>query len=187
MATKAVYEPSARFSHVGFSIDRRVYVWGGRTDDFEGGSEDSKLELANSIEFDPFLEVWCQLKTTAGTPHSGLSNAACVSYGENVYMYGGYSGGRNKGALSCLNVKSLTWSLLCPEEVAGGPMRKTGCGIVMFHGDKLAVVGGYGYPKGPAQSGSTFIRDTSSTSGRGWTNEFHVFSIGQGSVHLESI
>ena len=188
MATKDLYEPSARFLHVAFSIDRRVYVRGGRTDDFESGSEDSKLELANSIEqFDPFLEVWRQLKTTGGTPHPGLDRAACVSLGENVYMYGGHSGNRCKGALSCLNVKSLTWSLLCPEDVAGGPMRKSYCGIVLFHGDKLAVVGGYGYPTGPAQAGSKFIKNTGVNDGRGCTNEFHVFNIGQGSVDLESI
>ena len=202
MATKELYEPSARFLHSAFSIDRRVYVRGGRTDDFESGSEDGKLELANSIEqfgpfldggeggklelanaieqFDPFLEVWRQLKTTAGTPHPGLAGAACVSFGENVYMYGGYSGKRDVGALSCLNVKSLTWSLLCPERVAGGPMRKEVCGIVMFHRDKLAVIGGAGYPSGPAQAGSMFIK--TDKNGMGWTNEFHVFNIGQGSV-----
>ena len=189
MATKELYEPSARFLHFAFSIDRRVYVRGGRTDDFESGrSEDGKLELANSIEqFDPFLEVWrpWQLKTTVGTPHSGLSGASCVSFGENVYMYGGDNGKRYEGALSCLNVKSLTWSLLCPGEVAGGPMRKNGCGIVMFHGDKLAVIGGTGYPTGPAQAGSKFIKYTSVDDRRGWTNEFHVFNIGQGSVHLQ--
>ena len=188
MATKAVYEPSARFLHTAFSIDKRVYVRGGRTDDFESRSEDGKLELANSIEqFDPFLEVWRQPKTTAGTPHPGLDRAACVSLGENVYMYGGIIGKRYEGALSCLNVKSLTWSLLCPEEVAGGPMRKDSCGIVMFHGDKLAVIGGFGYPTSPAQAGSKFIKNTGANDRRGWTNEIHVFNIGQGSVHLESL
>ena len=188
MATKAVYEPSARFLHSAFSIDRRVYVRGGRTDVFESGSEDGKLKLANSIEqFDPFLEVWRQLKTTAGTPHPRLSDAACVSLGENVYMYGGYSGRGCEGALSCLNVKLLTWSLLCPGEVAGGPMKKDGCGIVLFHGDKLAVIGGAGYPTGPAQVGSEFIKYTSGNDGIGWTNEFHVFNIGQGIDHLKNI
>ena len=182
MATKELYEPSARFLHSAFSIDGRVYVWGGRTDDFESG----KLKLANSIEqFDPFLEVWRQLNTV-GTPHPGLDRAACVSFGENVYMYGGRDK-RNEGALSCLNGKSLTWSLLCPEEVAGGPMRKFGCGIVMFHRDKLAVIGGIGYPNGPAQAGSEYIKNTSVNDRIGWTNEFHAFNIGQGSVHLESL
>ena len=183
MATKELYEPSARFLHSAFSIDGRVYVRGGRTDDFESG----KLKLANSIEqFDPFLEVWRQLNTV-GTPHPELVDAACVSLGENVYMYGGHNQRRYEGALSCLNVKSLTWSLLCPGEVAGGPMRKIACGIVMFHGDKLAVIGGIGFPNGPAQAGSEYIKNTSFNDGVGWTNEFHVFNIGQGSVHLESI
>ena len=181
MATRELHEPSARFFHSAFSNDGRVYVRGGRTSEYESdpGSEDDRLK-SNSIElFNPFLEVWRQLETTVGTPHPGLAGAACVSFGENMYMYGGRDK-RYEGALSCLNVKSLTWSLLCPGKVAGGPMRKEGCGIAMFHGDKLAVIGGYGYPTGPAQPGSMFISDTRVTSGIGWTNEFHAFNIGQG-------
>ena len=90
--------------------------------------------------------------------------------------------GGPKGVLSCLNVKTLTWSQLSlAGGTAGAPMRKTGCGIVHFHHDKLAVIGGYGIPTGPTQPGSSFIRDTGHTDGRGWTNEIHVFNISQGS------
>ena len=79
-------------------------------------------------------------------------------------------------------MKTLTWSLLCPEAVVGGPMRKADCGIVMFHGDKLAVIGGYGFPTGPTPPGSTFIRDTNITDRiAGNTNEHHVFNTSQGS------
>ena len=79
-------------------------------------------------------------------------------------------------------MKTLTWSLLCPEAVAGGPMRKIGCGFVMFHGDKLAVIGGYGSPTGPTQPGSLFIRTTNVTDrDLGLTNEHHVFNTSQGS------
>ena len=58
-------------------------------------------------------------------------------------------------------------------------MRKAECGIVHFHHDKLAVIGGYGIPTGPTQPGSSFIRSTRYTDGRGWTNEIHVFNISQ--------
>ena len=78
------------------------------------------------------------------------------------------------GALSCLNLKSLTWLQLSPEG-DDGPMSKAGCGMVHFHHDKLAVIGGYGFPTGPTQPGSTFIRNTRFTDGRGTTNEGHVF------------
>ena len=97
-----------------------------------------------------------------------------------MFFYGGSSGERGSEILSLLEVKTLTWSLLCPE-TAGGPMRKWGCGMVLFNNNKLAVIGGYGWPTGPTQPGSTFIRDTRSTDGRGLSNEFHVFDISQGS------
>ena len=92
-----------------------------------------------------------------------------------MYMYGGLNN-KFEGVLSCLNVKTLTWSQL---SLAG--RRKTGCGIVHFHHDKLAVIGGHGIPTGPTQPGSSFIKDTRFTDGRGSTNEIHVFNISQGS------
>ena len=170
-------EPAARFYHAAVAVEGRVYVRGGRTADYDSGSEDEKIKLASCIEqFDPYLEVWRQLNTT-GTQHVGLECPCCMSLGEHVYMYGGFSGNRYEGVLSCLNVKTLTWSQLCPE-TRGGPMRKCGCGMVIFLGDKVAVIGGYGIRTGPTQPGATFTRYTDE---RGWSNEFHVFDISQGS------
>ena len=183
MATQELQlnEPAARFYHAAFSVEGRVYVRGGRTADFELGSEDEKIKLATCIEqFDPYLEVsWRQLNTR-GTPHPGLVAPGCTSLEEHVYMYGGFSGKKYEGVLSCLNMKTLTWSLLYPE-TDGGPMRKFGSVMVMFHGEKVAVIGGYGCPPGLTQCGATFTRDTKYTDGIGWSNEFHVFDISQGS------
>ena len=181
MASKKLYEPTARIYQTSFSVEGRVYVWGGVSQDAVSGSKDDITKLASSIEqFDPYLEVWTQLNT-AGTPHPGLKYAGRASYGEHVYMYGG-ANNKFEGVLSCLNVKTLTWSQLSlTGRTAGGPMRKIGCGIVHFHHDKLAVIGGYGIPTGPTQPGSSFIRDTKFTDGRGYTNEVYVFNISQGS------
>ena len=182
MASQKLYEPASRFSHcqAPSSVEGRVYVWGGWTLEVELRSGDDRIKLARRIEqFDPYLEIWSQLNT-GGTPHPGLLGAACTSFGEHVYMYGGRTSSRFEGALSYLNVKTLTWSLLCPG-TAKGPMRKVGCGLMHFNHNKLVVIAGYGYPTGPTQPGSSFIRDTSYTDGRGWSNEFHVFDISQGS------
>ena len=172
---KKLYEPTARLIHLSITSNDRLYVWGGRTVDFETGSEDARC----IEQFDPCHEVWCQLNT-AGTPHPGLSQAACASVGDNVYMYGGHGGKRTEGVLSKLNLKTLTWSQLSPEATAGGPMRKGGCGLIIVH-DKLVVIGGYGFPTGPIQPQATIIRDTEFTDGRGWSNEIHEFNISQGS------
>ena len=175
MATKELYEPAARFYHVSFSVEGKVYLWGGLTQDLVSGD---RIE-----QFDPYLETWSPLAlSTAGTPHPGLVYATCASHGEHVYIYGGEDT-KFEGALSCLNFDvewTPIWSQLCPAETVGGPMRKVWCGMVHFHDDKLAVIGGYGYPNGPIQPGSVFIRSTTATSGIGWTNEIHIFDINQG-------
>ena len=193
MASKKLYEPTAIYDHVSFSVKGQVYLWGGVTQNSESGSNDDMTKLANCIKrLDPYLEVWSQLNTTR-TPHPGLVAAACASYGEHVYMYGGLNH-NIEGVLSCLNMKTLIWSRLCPAGTAGGPMGKGACGMVHFHHDKLAVIGGYGIPSGPTQPGSSFIRNTPTqpgssfirntykTDGRGWTNEIHVFNLSQGSL-----
>ena len=180
MATQKLYEPTARYYHASCSVSSGVIVRGGRTHDFESGSKDARIKLANIIElFDPYLEVWCQLNTT-GTPHPGLSSSACASVADQVYMYGGHIGKSTKGVLSYFDMKKLTWSQLCPEATAGAPMRKFGCGLIIVH-ENLVVVGGFGYPTGPTQMGGTFIKCTKFSDGSGWTNEIHNFNIDQGS------
>jgi N-acetylneuraminic acid mutarotase len=177
-----LYEPAARLYHVSFLVEGKLYLWGGETQDVAFGDQEKIVELARRIEqFDPYLEVWSQLNT-AGAPHPGLRYAACASHGEHVYMYGG-AATKVESALSCLNfgVKTPTWSQLCLVETVGGPMRKSSCGMVHFHDDKLAVIGGYGYTNGPIQPGSVFIRNPRATDGFGWTNEIHIFDISQGS------
>jgi hypothetical protein len=181
MANKKLYEPAARFEHVSFLVGGKVYLWGGATKDVTSGRQDEIVELACRIEqFDPYLEIWSRLNT-AGTPHPGLQFAACASHGEHVYMYGGGTT-KAEGVLSCLNfsVKTPTWSQLCPAETVGGPMRKVSCSMVHFCDDKLAVIGGYGYPSGPIQPGSVLLRDPNATDGCGFTNEVHIFHISQG-------
>ena len=181
MDEEVLFEPEARFQHVACSSEGgKVLVWGGHTAEYY--SNDGRINLASVVqEFDPCKEVWCQ-RDTVGVPHPGLSGAACTSVGNNLFLYGGRVPGLLCGALSRLDMKTLTWSLLCPEAIAGCPMRKIGCGIVMFHGDKLAVIGGAGSPTRPTPPGSVFIRDTNVTDRTvRHTNEHHVFNTSQGS------
>ena len=183
-----LYEPSSRFYHVAAVSDgptSQVIVWGGETLEFYSNNDAGRTQLASVVEqFDVHSEVWCQRHTLRGTPHPGLSTAACTSFGDYLFVYGGlcddtYS--NFNGVLSCLNIQTLTWSQLYPAGTAGGPMRKIACGMVHFNHDKLAVIGGYGFPSGPTQPGSTFSEDADETDGRGWTNEVHVFDLSQGS------
>ena len=181
-----LYEPSPRFYHVAASVcdvstSPLVIVWGGDTLEF--CSRDGKTLLASRCQlFNLNSEVWSERHTLLGPPHTGLSAAACTSFEDHLFMYGGYCDDSCvSGVLSCLNIETLTWSQLSPAGTAGGPMRKVSCGIVHVSSDKLAVIGGYGLPTGPKQPGSSFITDTEFTDGSGVTNEVHVFDLSQGS------
>ena len=187
-----LYEPKPRIEHVAISSRGQVIVWGGVTSVSDYPADDPnrfKFASASVVEqFDPCTEIWCQ-RSTVGTPHPGLLSAACtLSHdGNDLFMFGGLGLGgdlasRTRGVLSRLNIKTLTWSLLCPEALGGAPMKKYSSSMFMFKsGDKVAVIGGRGYPTGPTQPGATFNRDTRLTDGRGWSSEFHVFDISQGS------
>ena len=183
-----LYEPSPRFLHVAApvsdaSTSQLVIVWGGETAEFY--SRDGRTQLASRCQlFHIQSEVWSERHAVLGPPHPGLSMAAYTSFGDYLFMYGGCSADTKlsvSGELSCLNIKTLTWSQLCPVGTAEGPMRKDECGMVLVSSDKLAVIGGYGFPTGPTQPGSSFIMNTKFTDGRGWTNEVHVFDLNQGS------
>lgn len=172
-------EPSPRFWHSAAAHEGKLYIRGGNTPDFESTG---RQELASTIEqFDPASNVWCKLKTK-GTPHPGLSGVVCVTFEDHLFAYGGFDGEELHNTLSQLCMKTLTWSQLSGSaESAGGPLKKDACGMVHFHGDKLALVGGYAaQPNGPVQPGSTFIPNTRSAKEEGWTNEIHVFSISEG-------
>ena len=187
-----LYEPEPRLYHVAVSSRGQVIVWGGLTPSVsdDPAADPSRLNLALSSvveQFDPCTEVWCQ-RSTVGTPHPGLQRPAyTLSHdGNDLFMYGGSGIGgdlasRTHGMLSRLNIKTLTWSLLCPEAVVGGPMKRYSSGMFMFkYGDKVAVISGCGYPTVPNQPGATFTRNTRFTDGIGWSNECHVFDISQG-------
>ena len=180
MTSAKLYEPTARGGHASFSVQGRVYVWGEDTQDSLGDGK-----LADSIEiFDPYLEEWNHLGT-AGTPP--LSGSFCTSFGERVYVYTGYTGRHSDASvLNYLDPKTLAGhnsgqsQAQLKGQLMDRAMRKWGCDMVHFHHDKLAVIGGCGFPTGPTQPGSSFIRINTFADGRGWSNEIHVFVISQG-------
>ena len=184
-----LYEPAPRFCHVAASVSDgstdHVIVQGGETFEFYTSSDASEIQLASTVEqFDIHSEVWCQ-RTTEGTPHPGLSMAACTSFENHLFMYGvsvkSKSGSPTDSVLSSLDLNTLTWSQLCPGGTLGGPMRKVGCGLVHYHRDKLALIGGHGHPTDPTnQPGSSFIMNARYSDRRGLTNEIHVFDLNRG-------
>ena len=177
MADKIKDEPTPRFWHHEFLHSGQIYVRGGRTSHFRS----QHSQLAATIEqFEPTNEVWQQIPTE-GTPHPGLTQAACVCVGDLLYVYGS-----DRKVLSQLDMRAFLWSeLWATTELDSGetPMIKDACGIVYFADGYLGVFGGYASCSGPLQPGSMFSKNKFGDENEGWTNEFHLFNIKRSKQH----
>lgn len=150
-----------------------VYIRGGQTQnmDLERSQLESTLEC-----FNPTTELWKEIKTQ-GTPHPGLTQAACVCHDGLLYVYGF----DESKVLSQLNMTTFVWSQLwdsIEKDDGKSPMVKTSAGMAYFRNSHLGVFGGYACPSadGSFQAGSEYRPDSLDES-RGWTNEFHLFKI----------
>ena len=174
-----LYEPSPRFGHGAAAVGGRYYLWGGRVQDFSASGR-RRRKLTSTVDiFDPYLETWEEHHTT-GVPPPGLYLGACTSLLDSLYWFGGYDASSFYNSFHRLDTTTLEWRELQPLNQADGPMRKSGCGMVSFLQDQLAVFGGHGIPIGPTQPGATFTKGTNTTDGSGWSNELHVFTITEG-------
>ena len=149
-------------------------MWGGRTQDFPFHDRKDKLNV-----FAPYLETW-QEQCTTGVPPHGLHSGASVAHSTMLYTFAGYDGISRHNSLHVLDTDTLVWNEM--SNPTNCPMPKTGCGMVFFGKQHLAIIGGYGTPTQPIQTGSSFIKSstTNFTDGRGWTDEFHVFDVTEG-------
>ena len=174
-----LYEPSPRFGHGAAAVGGRYYLWGGRVQDFSASGR-RRRKLTSTVDiFDPYLETWEEHHTT-GVPPPGLYLGACTSLLDSLYWFGGYDASSFYNSFHRLDTTTLKWRELQPLNQADGPMRKSGCGMVPFLQDQLAVFGGHGIPIGPTQPGAMFTKGTNTTDGSGWSNELHVFTITEG-------
>ena len=160
-------EPSPRWRHFSSPVDYKLYVWGG-----DGGRGKS---VVTSIvhHYDPDSETWNT--NTCGGPHPpGIRHGACASAGHHLYTYGGCDeGGNVQDTLHLLDTRSRRWKLIS----SGGPMKKEGCGMIIYD-SKIVLFGGYGEPSGHIQPGEKFEKPN--ISDYGWTNELHTFNLKEG-------
>ena len=123
--------------------------------------------------------MWEQ-QATSGVSPPGLYLGGCASLSGQLYSFGGSDGASFYNSLRTLDPTSLEWKKLRVLNPADEPMRKHGCGMVSYNGDRLALFGGYGIPTGPTQPGATFTKNTKYTDGSGWSNELHIFNVNEG-------
>ena len=175
-SSSSKYEPLPRFGHLSVGVGSKVVVQGVRTKDFSEKSRPSRQHLSSIVEiFDLYSESWEQRPVTGDAPSPGTNLAASASLHDDLFSFGGYDGNQCLNTLRRLDTKKLCWSQVSPQNA---PMPKYGCGMVAF-GNGLGVFGGYGVPRGPTEPQS-FIKNTRFTDGRGWTNEFHIYNLSQG-------
>lgn len=169
-----LYQPSPRNGHYASSIGDNVFLFFGHTEHIR----DEWRELSYQVEiYDPYSETWVQRQTT-GTPPPGLYSGASTSRNNQFYIYGGYGVSRFNGALSLFDATTMKWKLLTSDTE---PMKKSRAGMVLIGQNKLVLFGGYGIPVTPTQPGAaSFVKNSSFSDGRGWSNELHMYNINNG-------
>ena len=174
------YEPMPRFFHISAQVAQKIAVYSGRTVD---DSVENRKSLQSIVElYDPPTEKWEAKRCTGEPPVPGLLDAASASSSDALYTYGGMGGdGKLVNSLHRLSANTFRWSELSRQNAGDvSPIAKNGAGMAVC-GDMLAVLGGYGIPHDPTQhAGSSFIKNTSESDGRGWTNEFHIYHLNEG-------
>ena len=179
-----------RWHHTSAQVANKVLVYSGRTQDYLGQlgqcSEafvQIRKRLASILVdvFDPYTELWEAQQSTGEAPVPHMRAAASASVETQFFMYGGQdSDDKFLDSLHQLNARTYNWRKLSPRSAKGeSPMPKEGAAIVAY-GNDLALLGGYGLPHTPIQQGSSFIKDTHFSDGRGWTNEFHICNLKTG-------
>lgn len=180
------YEPLPRFDHNLGRVGNKALVQGGRTKDF---TEASRKQLSSVVEiFDLQSESWKQRQVEGDTPFPGTRAASSTSLNGDLFSFGGrldHDVGIGVpvlrfNTLHRLSTKNWCWCKLSPQNADGAPMPKILCGMIAF-GNSLGVFGGSEIPQGPTEPQS-FIANTRTTSGAGWTNEFHVYDVSEGIV-----
>ena len=154
--------PSRSGALVTFMEDQ-LFLWGGYKD-----AEPNAVHI-----YSVKTETWMREITKGSHPPAGLWGGGYSVSGQHIYLYGGSYGLSLSGSLYQMNTDNWSWSELS-KRWAGGPLRKSGCGMIAYK-DKLIVVGGrYGYHKDPdsKQPGSRYEC--------GWTNELHCYSLNTG-------
>ena len=170
LGLKRPYEPKPRAFHYAGAVRGELLVFAGKTVDFDKIKE----ELSSTIQvFDQYLEQWRQLQTTGCPPKGLYAGCCCVSSSGDLYVYGGHDGSNYRGGLYKLS--SEKWRQLSSESDVNGPMKKNGCGMVVFCKKKVGVIGGYGLPPASLQPGASFVKNERYSDGRGWTNEIRIF------------
>ena len=153
-------EPPACVSAFTTTAKGLHYVWRG------GGPAKEATTIGI---FNPTNEEWT-LQPTTGTPPPGLWYGGCASIGNDLYCFGGSKGiSSYVNDLHKLNLETFQWSKVhSRNDQTNWPMPKNGCGFVAINQKTLCCFGGF-------------------NSDSGWTNEFHLYDVQEGTSYNNSL
>ena len=175
------YQPAPRYRHAAQTVGNRVLLYNGRVQDL---SERSQRRLASTVNvFNHAIEQWEEKDLTGDTPSGLLSAAVSTSLDCNLYLYGGWDGSRFTNNLFKISYQDDCYQCSRLSRSNAGsncPMPKFGAGLVAY-GDNVGLFGGYGIANDATEPGSPFIKNSKVSDCRGWTNEFHIYSLKEGS------
>ena len=161
VADKAILSPPPCWGSFVASTPGTLFLWGGL------GGAGPETVYTYSVN----TETWMKELTKGPHPPVGLLlNGGCTLAGRCIYLYGGSDGISYSGSLYELNTDGFTWSELSND---GGPLKKTGCGMITYK-DQVLVVGGRYKPD------EVFSKQPGSRYERGYTNELHSYSLSAG-------
>ena len=161
VADKAILSPPPGSLSFVASTRDTLFLWGG------SGNAEPETVYTYSVN----TEKWMKEFTKGPHPPAGLIDGCCTLAGQCIYLYGGYyASSLFSGTLYELNTDDFTWSDLSND---GGPLKKTGCGMITYK-DQVLVVGGWYKPN------EVFSKQPGSRYERRYTNELHSYSLSAG-------
>ena len=157
VADKAILSPPPGALSFVASTRDTLFLW--------GGSRYTEPETVYTYSIN--TETWMKELTKGPHPPAGLWDGGCTLAGRCIYLYGGEYSPSYSGTLYELNTDGFTWIKLSND---GGPLKKKGCGMIIYM-DQVLVVGGWYKPR------EVFLKQPGSRYEGGCTNEFHSYTV----------
>jgi hypothetical protein len=139
LATEGVGKawPRGRFGHTLTVLDQHTFmVFGGEC---EGGVYISRNGLANDVHVYDCSKAEWRLVHCEGRYPSARYGHACVVYGSDYVLFGGWNGEHDSADLHCLDVKSWQWR---EPDVTGVPPPARSKHSMTLLGHRAFVFGG---------------------------------------------
>ena len=129
--------PSVRFGYAAVLYGHKMVIYGGSYSWPSG-------VLADVWTLNLLTDTWAEMTTFGASTPAGRAFLYAVLYGDEMIIYGGWSGSAYLGDAWSLDLTTSTWTSLSPVAGSGGstPTARR-IGISVLYGSSMLVYGGY--------------------------------------------